>query len=727
MEKTRAQLNKRGFTLAETLMTVGILAVLFSLIFVGVMHYMRAMAQLERDGIAKEIFVSAQNHLTMAESQGYLGKTGFGRSDRSGGESAETYYFLVNGPESFSEDSVLGLMLPYASVEETVRTGNSYLVRYQREPAQVLDVFYCTRTGTRFGMSIGDGDFSGLMAVRDTEGANRKQARRSYGQSRAVVGWYGGEEALNLEKGAALLAPEIEIVNAERLLIRVKDTNNTPVSSLRLVVRSGEHEKSFLLSRSEVTMRKYLSYDELSCVYTLTADDVTEPGLHFAELFSDAGFVPGEDITVQAVAFSSKVLTNIAFSAEKTANSLYAEVTEAEGGSEAAVANIRHLENLDPSVSGVNSAGTGRSIEAARQISDLSWPEFQEKIGRSVSVFRRGESSGTSTGCYLPVTPRSALAYDGQSHTVTGIQTNDAGDAGLFGALPDGSGVKDLLLEDFEIRGSGNAGALAGTAVRSEITNVLAKGVSASVTGGRNAGGLIGASDGCSLNGAAAALFVRSTGGSAGGLIGSAGGGELTGCYAAGHTTEGVYGTGDSDWNVTATGSAGGLLGSASGTSVSACYATCSVSGGTSGGFLGSGSGTLSDCYAAGPVATGGSSAGAFAGSFSGSAGDCQYLEILNERTGENGKLEYLTALGGGGTEEGIAPADDSLESYTAFAPGPESSDSASPYDGVLIRRYQGKYSFRTVNQLGAGLDEKAYAAVHHGDWPSPELFVVNQ
>ena len=77
----RSKQNKRGFTMAEMLITVAIIAVLSGVIFIAVMRYRRGLAHLERDAVAKEIFIAAQNHLTLAESQGYLGigKAGFGR------------------------------------------------------------------------------------------------------------------------------------------------------------------------------------------------------------------------------------------------------------------------------------------------------------------------------------------------------------------------------------------------------------------------------------------------------------------------------------------------------------------------------------------------------------------------------------------------------------------------------------------------------------------------
>jgi prepilin-type N-terminal cleavage/methylation domain-containing protein len=65
--------NNIGMTLAEMLIVVAIIGVLGGVAFVAVWNYQRSMGQLERDGIAKEIFVAAQNHLTAAYGEGYLG------------------------------------------------------------------------------------------------------------------------------------------------------------------------------------------------------------------------------------------------------------------------------------------------------------------------------------------------------------------------------------------------------------------------------------------------------------------------------------------------------------------------------------------------------------------------------------------------------------------------------------------------------------------------------
>ena len=71
---TQTKINKklrsdRGVSLAEVLLVVAIVLVLAGIALIAVFAYQRSMAQLERDGIAKEIFVAAQNHLTAAHSQ----------------------------------------------------------------------------------------------------------------------------------------------------------------------------------------------------------------------------------------------------------------------------------------------------------------------------------------------------------------------------------------------------------------------------------------------------------------------------------------------------------------------------------------------------------------------------------------------------------------------------------------------------------------------------------
>ena len=149
----KRRFNRKGFTLAEVLIVVAIVVVLAGVGFVALFSHMRSMHQLEMDGQAKELFVAAQNHLALAESQGYLGlKTSEGQfgevstlamdTPAEGEAEKGIYYFVVgDGADSPNDDTVLNMMLPFASVDETARAGGSYVIRYQKSPATILDVF----------------------------------------------------------------------------------------------------------------------------------------------------------------------------------------------------------------------------------------------------------------------------------------------------------------------------------------------------------------------------------------------------------------------------------------------------------------------------------------------------------------------------------------------------------------------------------------------------------
>ncbi len=71
----RKRQHSKGFTLAEMLIVVGIIAVLAGVSFIAVHRYQRSMEQKEMDGLAKSVFMAAQEHLTIAQSQGYPGLT----------------------------------------------------------------------------------------------------------------------------------------------------------------------------------------------------------------------------------------------------------------------------------------------------------------------------------------------------------------------------------------------------------------------------------------------------------------------------------------------------------------------------------------------------------------------------------------------------------------------------------------------------------------------------
>lgn len=594
--------NNKGFSLAELLVVVAIIVILMGVAFVAVQNHQRSMTRLEFDGIAKEIFIAAQNHLTSAESQGYLQSTEYGNEGTLTGDKKDGVYFILKG------DSMLDLMLPFASIDETVRAGGTYIIRYQPSSGTVLDVFYSfpgrSSLLTISGKALDASDYPTLMgdSINYREGGERNREQYPGG----VVGWYGSVEPLPI--GERIDAPELIIHNEEILWVEIRSSAKNELNSgtsLKLTVKgdvSGTQIAFDLKSTSDNRVKQLQDGEGGSKVYAVILDDITTSGRHFSDLkYIDPTdntiktFNPGENVSVEAVAFNNTKLTNIAYSGKKTTNSLFADIEAVTSGEETKynvlVDNFRHLENLDKTISAFDSEkaykdknDTAVVIGGARQIKDMNWNDnddedaFIKRIHTlrenlkydtdDVTIYYSNNTSATSKidpdaiDPFYPVSPDYSLEYNGGKHIISNVVVDHSGNAGLFGSLSvSGSEVKNLELIDFTIQSTGTtadtnrAGALVGTAKNTTITNVVAynskdndskfdndetttdKKPNVTATGA--SGGLIGSMSGGSVTKSAAAVYVKG-GTEAGGLIGSAASGEVTACYSGGHTYSGT-------------------------------------------------------------------------------------------------------------------------------------------------------------------------------------------
>ena len=778
----RIKRNKKGFTLAELLIVVAIIGILGGVGFIAVQTHQRSLTRLERDSVAKEIFVAAQNHLTSSESQGFMGDSlNYGEQDGA------NYYITVSGGSGFTADgsAMLDMMLPFGSIDEKVRMNDNYVICYHANPAQVLDVFY-----------LAEDSLPGYAELQGYTGDDKANARRDHDP---IIGWYGGGTAL--DPGIYLEMPTVEVFNNEKLIVTVKNPNiGKPNEMIKLFITGIESgaKAAFTLHPTQRDERVTGPVDGL---YTIILDDITQPdtknsvGWHFADLNDttltlpqftavEGMFQPGEDIIVEAVAYSNSTYANIAYSNQITTNSLFADVVKLDASGDdsasvtALIGNARHLENLDAKISGVNGiTADAFKITAARQIADIDWDAFRASFDGKVRVYQYGTQTGTSENGFYPIgMPESIGSYEGYNHKISNItvddtkQNNSSADAsaiesltegGVFGSLANCE-VKNLELINTRVTlSSGSAGALAGKLEGCTVTNVIAyntpdfedalgelngnKNSVLTVTTSGSAGGLIGSMTDSTVSKSAAALVVR--GGNAGGLIGESSGGAVSASFSGGHTDKGTgSGTGrysTSDFNVTGSSVAGGLIGAAGSTGIQGCYSTCSVKGAKAGGLVGSAEGNVSNCYATGlvndPAEEKTDGEGAFAGEFTGSAGNCHYYMIINERPVDKSDAEkgfaYLPAVGGSGTT-GIVALDETAETYNEFV----GSDwkSAVYYDKMLLNFYgkadggKARFNLKTVSQLGQTLKESEadgtayYVTDHYGDWPAPEIFVIN-
>ena len=864
-----------GFTMAEMLIVIAIIGVLAAVSFIAVQAHQKSMTQLQYDAIAKEIFVAAQNHLTLAKSENYQDTATLTHSKGTAGQAAADQTGTTGGTAAYNNDifyftnsdftadgsSILDQMLPFGSVE--LVTGGSFIIRYQPKAARVLDVFYWTDGSDRYDANLSGTDYATLVGSADSASDRHKNYAGN-----AIVGWFGGEKVI--DSGDYLHAPEIEVINAEMLLVKVTDTNTDAmlkqktVPLLKLIVSGTQSEAKVVIplisdSSGYISNGDRVEYDNMKSTYTVVLDSITAKGLHFSQLpngtKTPAGtqingkvFIPGENINIQAVAYSNTVLTSVAYSGEWTTNSLFGEVTEVTTGTGATatksaeqvnISNIRHLENLNDDISDLDYDNSyfGNVISAVQTV-DLDWSVFKTGVNirknvtgnPAINIYDK-IGGATKADCFLPVSASYTLTYNGQSevvipvttgegdsavttedtiienHSIKGVvvdntgEGEDAGTAtiaqgggGVFGELT-GATINNLELIDTSVTiASGDAGALAGKLSNTTVTNVIAinstNATDINVTSDTGAvGGLIGSTTNCTIQKSAAALIVSATGGNAGGLIGTTSDGTVTGCYSGGHTIDDSRGTGavvydsdSGDYNVTATASgttggvAGGLIGDAGSTEISYCYSTCSAEGVKVGGLVGNTSGSIDHCYSTGLVSGTGTNpvCAAFAvvdNSSSASITNSKYFEIINElatiqrgspattmtvqmqKVVDGDTLESIQYMEPVKKSDGtvvplsseISAIDESASSYNDFCAS-NWMEVKQWYNETLKSYYAGKYNLQTVAQIDdnanhsnkvVGVVEQEtttngvttpadFVATHYGDWPAPEIFVVN-
>lgn len=741
--KNNSRLSQnKGVTMAEVLIVVGIVLVLAAIVFIAVFNYQRSMAQLERDGIAKEIFIAAQNHLTAAQGQGYLGKNA--KKDTllgNYGDDADKgiYYIVVtNGVVSDDGEEAFELLLPFASIDETVRLGGSYIIRYQPDAGIVLDVFYCSVGSSRFDCSLETGDYATVMGLT---GADKKSARRTFSaKNNSVLGWYGGAEAESLPT-INLLAPSIIVTNDDTLSVKVTDPN-TDTHTLKLIITGvlSNAKKSYVLLKDSEAIQ--------TTEYTEILDDITVKDMQFFGISSDTAdqFIPGENIKIQAVAYSTTSLSNIAYSAERMTNSLFADGSTE---TEAKISSFRHLENLDKAVSTLDENDTYNklNIEKATQTKNLDWENWNSKDIYGADGTGSSKLT-TAEGNYYPVNTDYKLEYDGGGYSISNVKTEtQLENSGLFSTTYSNSSVSDLELIDFKVKGTENAGALAGKLDNTDVVNVIARN-SKSSSGidieAANAGGLAGTVTGSTIRYCGSTMIVSGIT-TAGGLVGTAADGTvISGCFSGGHTKDGSYGEwvkNHHHYDVTGA-TAGGLIGVSADTTISDSYSTCSVESTAAdkyaGGFAGVAGGVITNCYSTGLVE--GTNKFAFIGNGAAAISGCYYYSAINEVQKAGGKpdeTEPMLPVNGfvmnAENLSKIKPIDLNAATYNDFSGAWDDWAVASAYDSALVKYYSGKYTLRTVKDLVGTAEPVGYpewsdlfVSNHYGDWPSPEVFFIN-
>ena len=156
------QKHTEGFTVAELLTVVAILAILAAIVGVSVANYLRNLTLTEYDNAAKSIYIAAQNNLADLQASGEwdANKNGvyIGKAEVAGEKAAEPtaqrtddngetqndglHYYYVSA--EFARNSGI---LPQGTIDADV-WGKSFIIEYCYETATVYGVFYTEESQT---------------------------------------------------------------------------------------------------------------------------------------------------------------------------------------------------------------------------------------------------------------------------------------------------------------------------------------------------------------------------------------------------------------------------------------------------------------------------------------------------------------------------------------------------------------------------------------------------
>ena len=752
---TKNRLNKKGFTLAEVLVTVAIIIILAGVTFVSVAQYQKNLRLMEMDGTAKEIFIAAQNHLSVAKASGDLDRLAEGTSmsgigtkldpnsvsDYAGNAGGEYYYVIHNvtgGTENCTpsgSDAILEMMLPFGALDETVATSGNYVIVYELKSASVVAVLYSGAGNASFGnaavINFSDEDVSKIKDIY-----NNKSARKSYEKNgvTAIVGCYTGTAGSAAIPTETLEAPTLEVKNENKLHVLVREAKDT--DNITLVITG---EQSGTTARRLLDRKTGDGYTKTSGTFDVTLDDITGDGKYrFSQLISEgrftpdvdgSDFIPGENIIISAIASSKTALATPKESAKYTVSSLFDDVNESTnsiGDTKVYIKNLRHLENLGVNVSGFTAALGKDATSAHYNVVNITAVQKNDITMFSFEGLRNDQhiyGSGTFTRTYIAANVGYPLSYDGGSHeiydlTIAGYHAAGAeANAGIFGTVTSALSVKNLMLRNDKIpktSTSANAGMLLGkTSEDLTVDGVLAyyheenynadndSKVEVVATADNGiAGGLIGLVSGGKLDvkNSAAAVYVKG-GSTAGGFIGSvtgaANGSTIVQSYAGGHTKDGAYDT-EIENKVPKNQGAGRYNVQASG---------------NAGGFIGESSDQVSMNAVYSTASAYSSSGEAYSNSFAGSS-------TPNIQETADGKKNYYAIGPHNGTD---ASADDTAKAEIKTG---QVRRQATPYDRKLLKDDASEttmkkmtYPLCTISHMCSDTNLPWFIKEHIGDW----------
>ena len=580
--------GKLGFTLAELLVVIALLAIVTAVAVPNTAAYVKRIKLTELDDSARSIYMAAQNRLDDLKALGT-------DMNFAGAEFTEGLTCFENAPSTLkyitytpgSNDDFMKLSVVESQLDE-----NYYLIEYDPETGIAYSAFYAEKS-----------NYEDEAAFVSAYKALKRAEDREFGNRLAIggtIGYYGATVAVNPIESDKLPKPTVKVINAEKLAVEITAPDGTydrvhfTVSvcekddRAKQAVIIGEDDKCYLSPNGTTT----IILDTLST----TEWFVTNKDMSYETLEKSFSSWVGADVTLGAnievtVTFYDEKGISKSESSTVSTNSLFESVSgDSDSGYIANVSYGRHLQNLNNTNLTITGVNVTKDIDFNSEDDDYKgWKKYY--YGGNYTFYAIKEAKAENI-----------TAVTGNNHS---ISYADITGAGLFEKL-DGTNVEKLSLVNTTVTSSDNAGALAGTMVGGSVTNVeiYVKEDTTynwknekydwsdpeddphwnyAISGSQSVGGLVGEANGTTIKSSYASVKVMD-GQNAGGLVGSTNGMTLNDVYSGGHTYKGSYDLdgGTTLINVKASQSAGGIIGNVTGEVkvIGTVYSTCSVQGG---------------------------------------------------------------------------------------------------------------------------------------------------
>lgn len=566
---------KKGFTLAEMLIVVAILAILTAVAAPNVAKYSKGIKLRELDDSARAIYMAAQHEfkskIAMGEKLIPDDELDTPARYTSGGSVSSVnkiYYTIYKG-------SAASTGIVSTSAIEPQLAENNFVIEFNAETGDVYGVFY----------SVDPNEFDDYKEKYNDNSGKYAAAVNNTGDRVSTLGYYGLENVSVSAppKPEEIPEPEVRVFNAEKLVLEVTNPVGNPdayislkVNDIYIVPRDG---KAFITAPNSATF----ILDSLGGnTDNISMNNLT--GVVYEKTFSAwaSGITPGSDLNIEVTFYDN---TGVGIDKTKTVkvNSLFAD------GSSPDYAHIeygRHLQNLEH-CSTVQTVSIDKTIDFKKPGVN-KYDSWNDLYGYDTTKFHAVSTAATNISAKSGVqirylnADRGGIFYSLNGASVNGIEVVNpkvTGDiSGAIASMANAGSFTNcsVYVEPGEGESWGDpasdpystykiecgdsdicfAGGLSGMAINNHFTNCISA--------------------------------VKVKGHTAGGLIGWGGGNNIENCAVLGHTYEGKFEgkiSEDKDFDLKDNISgenAGGLIGHIESKSLNlsgSTFSTCSVKG----------------------------------------------------------------------------------------------------------------------------------------------------